>query len=243
VSAPRVYAPHATDSGATIELPQEEAAHLTRVLRLSAGARVRVFNGSGREWEATIDRTEKDAVAVTLEAQVAPASEPRIAIALAVAVLKGDKMDAVVRDAVMLGIVAIRPVITTRTEVSAAAILRSHRIARWQRIAVSSAKQSGRAVVPKIFDASDLATALDTPDTRVMLVEPSADVASRSLADVPAPAAATLLVGPEGGWTPAELREADASGAILMTLGRTTLRADSVPLIALTALRVRWGDF
>ena len=69
---------------------------------------------------------------------------------LVISVLKGDKMDDVVRDAVMLGVGAIQPVVSERAETSLATMARSGRVARWQRIAVSSAKQCGRAVVPPI---------------------------------------------------------------------------------------------
>ena len=138
---PRFFAPHATDTGASIELPEEESTHLARVLRLPPGARIRVFDGRGREWDATVERVAKQTVAVTLGESAPPAREAGIALTLAIAVLKGDKMDDVVRDAVMLGVTAIQPVVTTRTEVSAAAIERSRRVDRWQRVAVSSSKQ------------------------------------------------------------------------------------------------------
>ena len=77
-------------------------------------------------------------------------------ITLVVSVLKGDKIDDVVRDAVMLGVTSIRPVVSERSEISLAAMAKSSRIARWQRIAVASAKQCGRAVVPAIHDAAPL---------------------------------------------------------------------------------------
>ena len=77
-------------------------------------------------------------------------------LTLVASVLKGDKMDDVVRDAVMLGVAAIQPVVSERSETSMAAMARSGRVARWQRIAVSSAKQCGRAVVPPIHPAMPL---------------------------------------------------------------------------------------
>ena len=240
---PRFFAPHATDSGATIDLSQEESTHVARVLRLACGAQVRVFDGRGREWDATVDRVTKHTVAVTLQGAIVPRRESAVRLTLAIAVLKGDKMDDVIRDAVMLGVIAVQPLVTTRTEVSATTIQRSRRVERWRRVAVSSTKQCGRAVVPSIREAAELAAALDDDTTRVMLVEPSVDVMSRPLAELPTTSAATLIVGPEGGWTPEELQRAEASGAILITLGSTTLRADAVPLVALTALRVRLNDF
>lgn len=243
MTPPRFYAPLAGRAATRVELPDDEATHLTRVLRLSTGDEIRVFDGRGMEWRATIEDASKRGVSVLLTEAVTPAPEPRVAITLALAVLKGDKMDDIVRDAVMLGVRAIRPVISARTEIAAATIARSGRVARWQRIAVSSAKQCGRAVVPRIHDAVPIDGILDGEGSRVMLVEPAADARATPLKDVPPLDCPTLLVGPEGGWTGDEVQRAAAAGTMLMTLGAQTLRADAMPLVALTALRVQWDDF
>ena len=97
-------------------------------------------------------------------------------------------------------------------------------------------------MLPTIHHACELGDALSVASTRVMLVEPGADAGASSLREVRATPRATLLVGPEGGWTAEEMELARAARAILMTLGALTLRADAVPVVALTALRVQWGD-
>jgi 16S rRNA (uracil1498-N3)-methyltransferase len=243
----RFYVPEARDEASSIELPQDEAAHVTRVLRLSSGDRIRVFNGRGQEWDAVIDHVSRQRVTARLTSPVHPGTEPRTAVTLAVAVLKGDKMDDIVRDAVMLGVTAIQPLLTTRTEIAAAAIEKSGRIARWQRIAVSSAKQCGRAVVPDVRPAMSFEDALSAApqqtEQTVMLVEPSAAGDAKTLRDVPHVDRITLVIGPEGGWTEQEVQRAVGRGTMLLTLGSQTLRADAVPLVALTALRVRLEDF
>ena len=225
-----------------IELPEDEALHLVRVLRLSAGDRIQVFNGRGDEWLATVDEAGKRRVSVRLNEPIRPVPEPRVPITLAVAVLKGDKMDAVVRDAVMLGVTAVVPILTARAEISRAAIGRTDRISRWHRIAVSSAKQCGRAVVPDVHAVARLDDVLRDWPSCVMLVEPSASGAAHPLRDLPSMDRVTLLTGPEGGWTPEEVAAAVDSQARLLTLGPRTLRADAVPIVALTALRVHWED-
>jgi 16S rRNA (uracil1498-N3)-methyltransferase len=242
VGLPRFFAPQASASGSAIDLPEEEAAQLTRVLRLGVGDRVQVFDGRGCEWGATVERASKSSVRVTLGDPITPRSEPRISLTLAIAVLKGDKMDDLVRDAVMLGAAAIQPIVTTRTEISSASVARSGRVARWQRIAVSSAKQCGRAVVPDVRAPVDLARTLAGSDPVVMLVEPGTVAVAGTVRDLSPVDRATLLIGPEGGWTPDELAHAAGSGAMLVTLGTQTLRADAMPIVALTALRVHWGD-
>ena len=241
---PRFFVPGAHAAEHVIELPDDEAAHLTRVLRLSTGDAIRVFDGRGREWHAAVGETSKQRVTARIEHEVAPLAEPGIAITLGLSVLKGDKMEVVVRDAVMLGAVAIQPLITERTEVSAGVIERGGRVARWQRIAVSSAKQCGRAVVPTVSNALRLEEAIAAAgQPTVMLAEPHAADGAHTLRDIPRSVELSLLVGPEGGWTAREVQHARAAGAMLVTLGTQVLRADAAPAVAMTAVRVAFGDF
>ncbi len=242
VRFPRFFAPAAAAVATTIELPDDEAIHLTRVLRLRAGDHVAVFNGSGSEWLGSVEQADKKRVSVRLIEAVVPAEEPRVAITLAIAMLKGDKMGDLIRDAVMLGAAAIQPLITTRSEAVPSSKAQSARLDRWARIAVASTKQCGRAVVAPVRPPCDLPTVLESAGTAIMFVEPDAAMQANPLKDVPGVDAATLLIGPEGGWTPDEVRQASLKGAMLVTLGGQTIRADAMPLVALTALRVHWGD-
>lgn len=246
----RFHAPEAERSGDIVTLPAEEAEHLTRVLRLKAGAPVRVFNGRGGEFDAVVEHTGKDGTRVRVGDIRDAAPEARVAVTLAQAVLKGDKMDAIVRDAVMMGVVAVQPVVTARSEVTLPALVRGHRQERWERIAVSSAKQCGRALVPAVleprtFDAIITSLAgLTLPDPCLMFVEPSASADALSVGDLEGtpPRETTVLVGPEGGWTPEEL-EKGAAVSRPVTLGGRIFRADAMPVVALAALFTRWGEF
>jgi 16S rRNA (uracil1498-N3)-methyltransferase len=249
VSLARFFAPAAGVTGDRVLLPADEAEHLTRVLRLSPGDRVRVFNGRGAEFEAVVDAADRGGVRLRIGAPCTPAPEPRLAITLVQSVLKGDKMDDVVRDAVMIGVAAIHPIITARSEISIGSLTRSRRRERWDRIAVSSAKQCGRAVVPAIaeprqFAPSDPSFGAAFPAPVFILVEPTAasGVTLGRLEGTKVPDRATLIVGPEGGWTSEEV---DAAAALWtpLTLGRRTLRADAMALVALSALFARWGEF
>jgi 16S rRNA (uracil1498-N3)-methyltransferase len=243
----RFYAPEAVAPGDRVTLPHDEAQHMTRVLRLAAGATVRVFNGRGEEFEATLEGTSRDLVTVLLGERLTTTPEPQVEVTLTQAVLKGDKMDDVVRDAVMLGVAAIRPILTWRCETTIGALERSHRRERWHRIAVSSAKQCGRAVVPAIHEPLGFEHCLDTTVTTdapgLMLVEPGTGASTLSLRELPErpPQEVSLLVGPEGGWTESEVTR---GGAVcrLVTIGGRTLRADMAPVVAMTALFTKWGE-
>jgi 16S rRNA (uracil1498-N3)-methyltransferase len=236
--------------GELIDLPAEEAEHLTRVLRLTRGAAIRVFDGKGRECLAIVDAVSRGSAQVRIDRVVAAAVEPTLAVTLVQAVLKGDKMDDIVRDAVMMGVAAVQPIITARTESSIAAVERGRRVERWARIAVASAKQCGRAVVPSIGTPKPFADIVheageSPPDAlALMLVEPGASPAAVPLRELIAavPSVATLMVGPEGGWTSEEVA-LGATRCHLVSLGSLTLRADAAPTIGLAALFTRCGVY
>jgi 16S rRNA (uracil1498-N3)-methyltransferase len=243
----RFFAPSLDPGDETVTLPRGEAEHLTHVLRLGAGDTVTVFDGRGHEFLARVTSAVRRDVRVQIVSRLEPVAESSVALTLAQAVLKGDKMDEVIRDAVMLGVSAIQPIVTRRSETTVAALMKGARVERWRRVALASVKQSRRAVLPEVRMPLTLETALGEPATalRVMLVEPaaSADVEPMSvLQSAPAPADATLFVGPEGGWTVEEWTSAAAHGVRLVTLGPRTLRADAVPVAAISVLQFLWGD-
>lgn len=240
---PRVHAPAATAAGETIALDDDESGHLVRVRRLGVGAEVRVFDGRGHEWRGTIRTAAKHAVTVSLDDAVRPGDEPRIAYTVALAVLKADGTDEALRDVVMLGAAAIRPFVATRSETALSALERGRRVERWQRIAVASAKQSGRAVVPVVHPPVSFETLLrEANGVRLLLAEPAIDGAVPAIADLAPPEAVTLAIGPEGGWTPAEVDAARAAGWTAVRLGGRILRAEAAPAVAMAACQAVWRD-
>lgn len=241
--AHRFYAPQLAPGDQTVALDDDEASHLVRVLRLEQGSDVRVFNGRGLEVAARVELADKRGVVLRVLSPVESAPELPFELVLAQAVLKGDAMESVVRDAVMLGVVTVIPLITGRTEVSEAQLARGHRLERWHRIAVSSAKQCGRAVVPAIEAPRDLDAVLASERPVVVLAEPGA--AGSAPFDTVRPLAASgrvvVAVGPEGGWAPSEVASAKRAGASLLTFGGVTFRADAAATVSIPVLRFLWG--
>ncbi len=232
----RFYAPEVGTTGDAAPLPADEAQHGLRVLRLRVGAEVRVFDGRGREFDAVVESVTRRDVVVRLGAPAVAAPEPSSRVTIAQALLKGDKFDDVVRDVTMMGAAAIQPILTTHAEVRQAG---SARIERWRRVAVSSAKQCGRAVVPEILVPMDLPHALGAlPGPLILLAEPATGTASHGPPG--STASATLLCGPEGGWSGDELTRATDAGAVFWRLGGRTIRADAVAAIALAVLLHQW---
>ena len=240
---PRFLATSIDADAGTARLSDDEARHLSQVLRLAAGDQVAVFDGAGREFRARVERVFREGADLRLLEEVPAAPEPAVRMTLAQAAIKGEKMDDVIRDATMMGVSAIEPLITEHTS---AHIKAGRAPDRWRRIAISSAKQCRRAVVPAI----GLGTAFpdwlaqDRAEMRLLLVEPSAAVEGHPLSTVSGrrPASASLMVGPEGGWSVAEITAAVRAGCLPITLGRRTLRADAVPTVAIGLLQFLWED-
>lgn len=241
----RFYVPD-FPSGGEVQLPEDEAQHLARVLRLSSGDTVAVFDGKGHEALAQVASIAGRRVRVSILEARSPASEAAVAITLAQALLKSDKMDRVIRDAVMLGVASIQPFVSRRTDVPKAALKTGARQDRWDRTVISSVKQCGRAVVPPVLEAVEFQALLAATSRRVrlMFVEPGAgdDVADMSSLEGRQPSEATVLIGPEGGWDPQEIKDAAAGGVTLVTFGSRVLRADAAGAIAVAVLRYLWRD-
>ena len=243
----RFYAPEASTTGETVTLSDSESHHLTSVLRLRAGDTIRVFDGRGHEYTAQVKRKLQKAVSVLLVDTFEPAIEPRVKITLAPGLLKGRGLDTIIRNATMLGVAVIQPLLTARANVYPTALSHNDSLERWHKIAVSSAKQSGRAVVPIVAAPISLGELLvnTTSVMRIMLVEPASGVNSKQLeilSQSPIPPTATLAIGPEGGWSASELQSAHKHNFQQLTLGVRTFRADAAPMAAISVLQFLWGD-
>jgi len=237
----RFHVPEA-GPGARVSLPEHAAHHAREVLRLHAGATVRIFDGAGAEFEATLESVTRRGV----EARIGHVAESRpespLRLVLALSALKGDRMELVIQKATELGVAEVWPLITARTDAAARPALEGSRQERWEKVASGAAEQCGRAVVPGIAPTSTFSELLDRPfeGERIVFVEtPGAP----ALAPRPAPpAAALLLVGPAGGWEPRETERLRQAGFVMAGLGPRILRAETAALTAVVAAQVLWGD-
>jgi 16S rRNA (uracil1498-N3)-methyltransferase len=243
VSEPRFHAPAADADVRTVSLDADDAHHLIRVLRLGPGAPVRVFNGRGGEWRARVADVHRASVRLELGDPVPTAPEPPVAVTVALAVLKGDQMDTAIRDATALGAYAIVPIVSDRVTVPSRAWNSGRAVDRWRRIAVQSARQSGRAFVPDVTPvrAFDDVVAGAAAGAILVATEPSVTGSIEASGLDHRPATALALVGPEGGWSPREIGALRDLGAHAVRLGPRTLRAELAPTVLLTALWMRWG--
>jgi len=238
----RFYAPDLDPESGHVVLSADESHHLARVMRLVAGDEATIFDGRGRAYRARVERADRVRAVVRLVDAIPPEAESAVPITLVQSVLKGDKMDGVIRDATMAGVRRISPVVAERSQVRISTLKRGHAFDRWQRVAISSAKQCGQNRLPEI----DLATPFEDwlrsagDGLKLLLTEPSAKRGAtpplRSVLEQHQPKAVSCVVGPEGGWSGEEIRKATASGCVAFTVGSMTLRADAAGLVAASIL-------
>jgi 16S rRNA (uracil1498-N3)-methyltransferase len=241
VSVPRFHVPEAAP-GARLELPDHSAHHAREVLRLRAGAIVRVFDGAGSEFEATLDSVTRQGVFLKLAGAVTARAESPLRLVLALSPLKGDRMELVIQKATELGVAAIRPVVCARTDAVARPSLKGSRQERWDKVASGAAEQCGRAVVPEVAPTVALKELLAQPFEGRKLHFSEAKSAPAIAREGTRPASVLALVGPAGGWEPQESDRLRDAGFEAVGLGPRILRAETAAIAAVTVLQVIWGD-
>lgn len=228
----RVHLPNLSEGVVTLTGP--EARHLVGVLRVSPGQKVRAFDGRGLEAEGTVTATNTMQVTLTLAAPVKSEVEARLAVTVAVALLKGDKLSDVVRQATELGAVEFKLFTSRHGDVKS---LSDTKLERLRRVAKEAAKQSGRSVVPTVEPPAPLA---ELPLTGTALVaHPYAELTLQEAFLKAAPdlgSSLTLVTGPEGGLSDAEVETLQERGAVTVRLGARILRAETAPVALLAAL-------
>jgi len=228
--------------GTDYALPPAAARHVAHALRMRAGDAVALFTGTGGEFTTTIRRIERRDVIVRVERHDAIERENPWPVMLAQGIIAADMMDFVVRKAVELGVAAIVPLVCERSQGAPAERI-ARRAAHWRQIAVAACEQCGRNRVPAVRPAvtfTDFVATVDDGSGLASILDAGANVSLAHAATTRAPR--TLAVGPEGGFTGAELREAEARGAIRVHLGPRVLRADTAALAALATLNAAAGD-
>ncbi|HVY39019.1 MAG TPA: 16S rRNA (uracil(1498)-N(3))-methyltransferase [Polyangia bacterium] len=241
MAARRLFVPAERLAGSTATLTGAEHHHVSIVLRARPGDALILFDGAGGEVDARILRIGRDQTEVELGARRAgvTATAP---ITLLAAIPRGSRMDVLLQKTVEVGVARIVPLITARSVVRPEAGRRE----RWTAIVREAARQCGRADVPAVEGASDLAAALAAPDLaqrRLALFEREGAPGLATVLGALEPAPTALLVGPEGGWDPAERDAARAAGFIGVGLGARILRVETAAIVAVTLTAAAYGDF
>lgn len=237
---PRIFHPHTLSPGSVVVLDDSASRHVAKVLRLAAGDVLRLFDGKGGEYPATIAELGKREVTVSVGQYQAVEVESPLVVTLAQGVSKGERMDFTIQKAVELGVQRIVPLETERSVVNLKGERRDRKLAHWQGVIISACEQCGRNSLPELLPMQSLNSWLELPlQGTGLLLDHRAE---SSISTLDKPDAFTLLIGPEGGLSETEQARAYAAGCTGLRLGPRVLRTETAALTALAALQSHWGD-
>jgi 16S rRNA (uracil1498-N3)-methyltransferase len=218
------------EQGCELTLPADAAHRIARVLRLRPGNQIGLF-ADGREFVCELVETGRRARARVLSEQPPAPSQRRLV--LYAALVRPNRFEWLIEKVTEVGVAAIVPVVSERCAVRPEEI-GAARLERWHRIAVEAAEQCGRRTVPAIAAPVPFPDALGRACGRIVLAWEGlrADPAPPALPFAAGHDPLSLFIGPEGGWSEAEVERARAAGAALLGLGANVLRAETAAIVA-----------
>jgi 16S rRNA (uracil1498-N3)-methyltransferase len=223
-----------------MSLPADVHQHAVQVLRLKPGATIKLFDGQGLEYKAELQAVSKRESTVRLIEKVIIQNESPLAITLIQGISRGDRMDYTLQKAVELGVSKIVPVITSRCHVQLSGTRTDKKRAHWQGVMISACEQSGRNVLPELAEIQHFDAMLaDYNHGLRLILDPTAEQGMKSLG---AQTEATLLIGPDGGFSETEVQQAVAAGCQATRFGPRILRTETAAISAIAVLQTLWGD-
>lgn len=241
---PRIFLPDTRLSPGVITITGEKARYLTVVLRAKSGDPISVRDGTGASFLSRVVDVARREVTVEILSETEHSAESPLQLVLVQGMLKGEKMDMVIQKTVELGVHQVRPVVAERSQVRI-----TRKADRWRKIAEEAARQCGRNRIPEVADPVELSDYLDNGRHRgIIFWEEGGMPLQQTLARASSEAWAHpqgglhLLVGPEGGFSAAEVQRAADLGFIVASLGPRTLRAETASIAAVAVIQHVLGD-
>lgn len=237
-----------------VQIQGDDAFHIQNVMRAKVGDHVIVADGAGQEAIAEIVALSKGTVEATYLELTKSAGEARIEVWLAQALPKGDKMEVVIQKGTEIGANRFIPFTSERTIVQYDAKKEAKRIERWARIAKEAAEQAHRGRIPTIESVSTWRELLAmVPNVTMAFIcyekenaqqfrELLQSVIPKDSASSNIPIQIMLIVGPEGGLTEVEIREAEQAGCRTISLGRRILRTETAAMVGLSCILYESGE-
>lgn len=239
----RLYVSDQLQPGKELQLREEQARYVGRALRLRSGDALTIFNGKDGEFEAIVATISKFSVTVTLGERRDSAAESPLKVHLVQGISRGDRMDFIVQKATELGVKRISPVLTEYGVIKLDATRAGKRRDHWRKVAESACEQSGRIRPPLIDVPMPLNSWFGnkTEDADIdLILQPGV---ATTLTSIAAPKTKVcILIGPEGGFSPAEGENAAIAGFAAVSLGPRILRTETAALAALAIVQSLWGD-
>jgi 16S rRNA (uracil1498-N3)-methyltransferase len=227
-----------------VSLTDEPAHQISHVLRLKPKDHIILLDNSGREYEVEIDQMSPGLIQGRVVDQRPGVTEPRVKVTLYQALLKAEKFEFVLQKGVELGVSAFVPFVSERCVVRKPG---ENKLARWRKIIQEAAEQSGRALLPALHPVVAFQEACDsTHEASILLWEEERRLSlSRILKGLPFQASPTcnVFIGPEGGFSRAEVAYAESRGIVSVSLGHRILRAETAGLAVVVALLYERGEF
>lgn len=219
-----------------IVLDYEQARHIGKALRMRVGDMITLCCGDGNDYGCIIDAISGDDVTLSVCYKQAGNSEPTVAVTIYQGVPKGDKLEDIIQKCTELGVSRVVPVLTHRSVSRPDEKSAKKKQVRYQKIALESAQQSGRGIVPEIREMTTLekAVAGDTSEQKILFYEGGGDslrsIINKEIKSV------SIYIGPEGGFEKNEVELIKANGGRVATLGKRILRTQTAPVAAITAI-------
>lgn len=244
----RIYSEQALNVGQSMLLDTRNSHYLLHVLRVKVDQTLVLFDGHGKEYLATINEVSRKSVSVFINEET-PAvdivSESPLQLTLAIAISKGERMDWVMQKATELGVSRIQPLITQRVDVKLKPERLTKKMEHWRGVIIGACEQSGRSTLPELLPTKAIASWLteDTSDFKLVLRAQGNRLATLADKVTQTPESVSVLIGPEGGLDENELTLAQDASFLAAGFGPRILRTETAPIVALSLLQEKWGDF
>lgn len=238
---PRIYHSTSLQINTTVELDEQAAAHVGRVLRMQADDPIILFNGQGGQYDAQIVSVGKKHVQAKITGFSDSSSESPLSLHLGQGISRGDKMDYTIQKAVELGVTQITPLFTERCGVKLSGERLAKKHQQWQKIAISACEQCGRNTIPTIHEPINLSDWLQqsSEELKITLFPKATDTIKTLVAPEKG---VRLIIGPEGGLSDQEIEQTLAEGFQGIQLGPRILRTETAGLCVVSALQLQFGD-
>lgn len=237
----RIYEPSPLSIGGEFNLSSDGAGHVERVLRMTAGDQLIIFNGDGLNYSAIITECSRRMVRVQILDAKPNNVESPLKIHLGQVISRGDKMDFTIQKAIELGVTEITPLLSIRCGVKLQKDRLEKKQESYQKIVISACEQCGRSIVPKVNPIIDLKDFLaDQTDALGLTLNPYASLRIKDLKTDKKDF--RILIGPEGGFDDTETILAGMNNFTDVQLGPRILRTESAALVAISILQSTLGD-
>ena len=239
----RFFANKSNFSNNLVVLEGSDVSHIRTVLRLTVGDEIEVLDGEGSLYLVRLSEFKNKLIKCEILSSEKIDAEPPLKIYLGQSIIKGNGFDVILRKAVELGVYSISPLLTERTVIKSNS---DKKIIRWKKIVEESSKQCGRSLIPKISNniikLETFCQQASDSDLKLIFWEMENKKSLKDINPETVPSSASLLIGPEGGFTQEEVETARSYGFHSLGLGPRIFRAETAPLVVLSLLQAKWGD-